>query len=152
MSKICDLYDCEKRCDECGRIIPFQDDTAIRFTIPLDPKSKKNSQKIVRFGNRYGLTQSDIYKRYERECEQFIPKNVGVITRPCNVKVLFYRQTKRKIDLSNLQAAIDDILVKYGVLSDDNRDIVAGHDGSAVFYDKLNPRLEITIEPRYNYE
>ena len=51
------------------------------------------------------------------------------------------------MDLSNLQAAVNDILVKYGVLADDNRNVIYAQDGSRVFYSKENPRTEITIEP-----
>lgn len=54
--------------------------------------------------------------------------------------------TKRRVDLSNLIEAVDDILVKAGVLEDDNYKIVQSHDGSRVLHDKENPRTEITIE------
>ena len=53
--------------------------------------------------------------------------------------------TMHRVDLGNLHAATDDILVKSGVLQDDNSNIVAGHDGSRVLYDKENPRVEIEI-------
>lgn len=53
---------------------------------------------------------------------------------------------KRKVDLANLIEATCDILVKAGVLADDNSHIVAAHDGSRVDYDKKNPRVEIWIE------
>ena len=53
--------------------------------------------------------------------------------------------TKRRVDLGNLQASTCDILVKYKVIADDNCKIVASMDGSKVFYDKDNPRTEITI-------
>ena len=46
----------------------------------------------------------------------------------------------------NLLQAVDDILVEAGILEDDNYCIVAGHDGSRVYYDKQNPRTEIGIE------
>jgi Holliday junction resolvase RusA-like endonuclease len=54
-------------------------------------------------------------------------------------------QTRRKVDLTNLLNAINDILVKYEILADDNSSIVFSMDGSRVFYDKENPRTEITI-------
>ena len=47
--------------------------------------------------------------------------------------------------MSNLIASADDILVKYGILEDDNFHIIVGHDGSRVKIDKDNPRTEITI-------
>ena len=39
------------------------------------------------------------------------------------------------------------MLVKFYILADDNRDVVASIDGSRVFYDKENPRVEILITP-----
>lgn len=53
--------------------------------------------------------------------------------------------TKRKCDLTNLLEAIDDVMVKYGLLADDNFSIIESHDGSRVLYDKENPRTEVTI-------
>jgi len=59
---------------------------------------------------------------------------------------LFYKSTKRQCDLTGLLQSIDDILVKAEVLTDDNFNIVAGHDGSRVLIDRKNPRTEITID------
>jgi len=53
--------------------------------------------------------------------------------------------TRRRVDLTNLLEAIDDVLVHYGVLSDDNSSIIVSHDGSRVLYDKARPRTEVTI-------
>ena len=41
--------------------------------------------------------------------------------------------------------AIDDIMVKSGLLADDNFTIIESHDGSRVLYDKENPRTEVYI-------
>ena len=68
------------------------------------------------------------------------------------MQVLFFMKTKRLCDLTNLLEAIDDAAVKSGFISDDNRDIIAGHDGSRVFYDKFNPRIEITITEMEDYD
>ena len=63
----------------------------------------------------------------------------------------YYVSKKLKYDLTNLLEAIDDAAVKSGLIADDNRDIIAGHDGSRVFYDKLNPRIEVTITQMDDY-
>lgn len=67
------------------------------------------------------------------------------ISAPVNVKCLFYMPTRRRCDLTNLLEAIDDVLVTYGVLADDNSNIIVSHDGSRVLYDKDNPRTEVVI-------
>lgn len=126
--------------------------TELQFTIPLDPKSKKNSQKVVKWGNRFGIVQSDTFRDYERECGKYIPRTAEPIDRPIAMTCVFYREKRGKVDLSNLLAAIDDVLVTYGVLKDDNRDIIASHDGSRVYWDKENPRTEVTITEITEYE
>ena len=118
----------------------------IKFTIPLAPISKKNSQRIFRPNgmNRPIIVPSEQYKRYEREAAHFMPRGVHV-AEPVNVKCLFYMPTRRKVDLTNLLEAIDDIMVKTGLLADDNSEIVQSHDGSRVLYDKARPRTEVII-------
>jgi Holliday junction resolvase RusA-like endonuclease len=54
--------------------------------------------------------------------------------------------THRRCDLVNLQESTLDVLVKYGILADDNSNIVVSMDGSRVLYSKENPRTEIEIE------
>lgn len=119
----------------------------IKFTIPLAPISKKNSQQIFRPNgmNRPIIVPSKKYKEYEEAALYYIPKNI-FINAPVNIKCLFYMPTKRKCDLTNLLEAIDDVMVKAGLLADDNYTIIESHDGSRVFYDKDNPRTEVYIE------
>lgn len=124
----------------------------MKIVINEPPRSKKNSMQIIRLGNRYSLTQSKAYKEYKRNCGKYINGQVEMLSPidfPVNIKCEFYMPTRRRCDLTNLEAAIHDILVDYGVLADDCRDIVASTDGSRVFYDKQHPRTEIEIT---NYE
>ena len=116
--------------------------------IPLNPKTKKNSQQIAYNPKRrsYMIVQGKEYKEYEKNAGWFLKKLPEPISKPVNVKCIFYRQNKIRCDASNLTAAIDDILVKFGILADDNYTIIAGHDGTRVFIDRENPRTEITIE------
>ena len=114
-----------------------------KFTIPLPPKTKKNSQRIIRCGGRPMIVQSKEYLEYEEQC--FILLKPLNIDYAINLKSIFYMPTKRRVDLSNLISACHDILVKYEVIKDDNFNIVYSVDGSRVFYDKNNPRTEIEI-------
>ena len=119
----------------------------IKITIPLAPISKKNSQRILinkRTGKPF-IMPSAAYKDYEREAALYIPYRDLHIEKPVNIKCLFYMPTRRKVDLTNLLEAVDDILVKTGLLADDNYTIIESHDGSRVLYDKENPRTEIYI-------
>lgn len=120
----------------------------IKFTIPLPPVSKKNSQQILinNATRKPFIAPSKQYKEYEASALWFIPKPRAPINMPVNVKCLFYMPTKRKCDLVNLQEAILDIMTKAGLLEDDNFTIVQSMDGSRVLYDKKNPRTEVYIE------
>ena len=118
--------------------------------IPLAPVSKKNSQRIA-MNNTTGkpfIMQSAAYTEYERSAAYFLrPKPQKPIGTPVTVRCRFYMPTKRRVDTANLVAAIHDILVKYGVLEDDNRNVIASTDGTRTLYDKQKPRTEIEIEP-----
>ena len=118
----------------------------INFIIPLSPISKKNSQQILinRASGKPFISPSKKYKEYEQAAARYIPK-MPKITKAVNVKCLFYMPTRRRVDLTNLLEAVDDLMVKAGLLADDDFTIVAGHDGSRVFHDKENPRTEIYI-------
>ena len=118
----------------------------MKFTVPLPPITKKNHQRILKnfkTGKPF-VAPSEQYKVYESQALWFIPKG-ECIDYPVNVKCLFYMPTRRRCDLTNLLESIDDIMVKAGLLKDDNYTIIEGHDGSRVLYDKDNPRTEIEI-------
>ncbi len=118
----------------------------LKIVIPVEPRTKKNSQQLVMVRNRMIPIPSKTYKEFEKKCGWYLKEHQGLnICEPVNVCYQFYMPTRRKVDLTNLQEAADDMLVHFKVLEDDNSSIVAGHDGSRVRYDKENPRIEITI-------
>lgn len=120
------------------------------ITIPVAPRTKKNSQQIVIVHGRPIIMPSKIYKQYEKECKPYIPQLKEPINYPVNVKCTYYMPTRRKCDLNNLLEASTDMLVHYKVLEDDNYTIVESHDGSRVHYDKENPRAVIEITKKEN--
>lgn len=130
---------------EIDKIMGMND--AFNFVIELTPISKKNSQQILinRATNRPFISPSKKYKEYEKSAKWFIPRVEKPIDFPVNVKCLFYMPTKRKCDLTNMLEAIDDVMVKAGLLEDDNYTVIASHDGSRVLYDKSRPRTEVVI-------
>lgn len=120
-----------------------------RYTIPLPPITKKNSQQILvnRHTGRPFIAPSKAYKKYEAAALWYLTNKPPVpIDRLCRVTTVFYMPTRRKCDLSNLIEAPHDVLVKAKILADDNYTIIDNVDGSCVLYDKANPRTEITIE------
>lgn len=115
------------------------------LTIPIAPITKKNSQRIVKGKNgRPIIIPSKAYKDYEKNALKYLPPYW--IDYPVNIRCLFYMPTNRRVDLTNLLEAIDDVMVKAETIKDDNCLIVAGHDGSRVYVDRENPRTEVYIE------
>ena len=121
--------------------------TLYTATIHGAPRTKKNSQQILinPKTHRPFVMPSKAYKEYEALCLSQLRKIETPISTPVNVQCVYYMPTHRRVDLCNLLEATSDILVRAGVLSDDNSDIVASHDDSRVLYDKNYPRTEITI-------
>lgn len=120
----------------------------MHITIELTPVTKKNHQQIIQCNGRPLVIPSKQYKQYEKDCAAFIDRiPFSTYDCPVNVKCMYYMPTRRRVDLVNLQEATLDVLVKYGVILDDNSNIVASMDGSRVLYDKDAPRTEIDIEP-----
>lgn len=120
----------------------------MEIKIPLLCRSKKNSQQIVwnRNTKRPMIIQSKIYKEFEKECGIFLARYKGdTISVPVNIKCTIFVNDKRKRDLTNLENAIADILVKYKILEDDNYNIIAGWDGSRIVYRKGQPETIIKI-------
>lgn len=117
----------------------------IQFTISIPPRTKKNSQQIIKRKGRPVIVPSKAYKQYEKDSRYFMPK-IETIDYPVNIKAIYYMPTRRRVDLCNLHEALCDSLVHHGVIADDNCRIVVSMDGSRVEYSKDNPRTEVTIE------
>ena len=114
--------------------------------IPMMCRSKKNSEQICinKRTGKYFIAQSKLYKNFERDCAYFLNKYQSNIDYPINLKCTFYVKDRRKRDIVNLLNAIQDILVKYKVIADDNYNIVQSIDGSRIIYEK--GREETIIE------
>ena len=121
----------------------------MKIIIPINPVTKKNHNQVVMINGRPMVLPSKPYREYEKECKKYIPVlREPPINYEINLKCYYYMKTKRKCDITNLLQATCDMLVKYGILEDDNYTIVASTDGTRVFYDKENPRTEIYIEKK----
>jgi Holliday junction resolvase RusA-like endonuclease len=127
------------------------DEVLYTATIHGQPITKKNSQRIVTIHNKPRIIPSKAYKDYEyaASVELGITQRLGyTINEPVNVQCTYYMGTKRKADLTNLLEATDDVLVRAGILYDDNYGVIQSHDGSRVLIDRENPRVEIVITRR----
>lgn len=131
----------------------------LSYTIELDTRTKKNHMTIAGTGPkcpkcgkkaRQFVRQGRANTEYSMQAAHFLmPRPKKPLEGPVHLVYKVYTQTKRVVDDLNLYASLDDILVKEGILKDDNRNIIRSRDRSRVHYDKERPRAEIYI---YNYE
>lgn len=126
----------------------------LRIVIPLLCRSKKNGEQIAynrKTGKRF-IEQGKLYKKFERDCGYFLKRYARHINTPINLKCTFIVPDRRKRDLTNLENAIQDILTKYGVIEDDNYNIVHSQDGSRIIYVKGIEEIIIEITEVTNEE
>ena len=134
----------------------------LHYTVKGEPRTKKNSMMIAGGGKRchacgkpakQWIRQGRANDKWS-ELAGWQLRTQRRPRRPIDFPVIVcyryytkidYYNTKAKIDVNNLNEAMDDILVNVGILADDNIRVVAGHDGTRVFCDKNNPRVEIYI-------
>ena len=115
-------------------------------------RPKKNSQQII-FNNRTHrpmIIQSEQYREFEKVCSIYlkpIAKQIKEpINYPVNLKCTFYFPDRRRRDTVNMLEAIQDILVKYKVLEDDNYTVITSLDGTRSVYEKGREETIIEIE------
>ena len=122
--------------------------------IPANPITKKNSQQIIRTKRGYSaIIPSAIYQRALSDITKMgktiwtkePPDGLLPIASPVCITALYYRDSHRRVDITNCESALCDILVSIGILEDDNSSIVVCTDGSRVLYDKESPRTEVFI-------
>lgn len=115
-------------------------------------RPKKNSQQIIfnRKTHRPMIIQSEQYREFEKICGLYLKPIATKLEKPIsygvNLKCIFYFPDRRKRDTVNMLEAIQDILVKYKVLEDDNYTIVASLDGTRSIYEKGREETIIEIE------
>lgn len=127
----------------------------MKFTLPIKPRTKKNSQSFVTLKNgRTILLPSKPYKEFEKLCLKYIEfelGNIETIDYPINLKAWFFKDKNYKSDLVGYLQALQDALVKAKILQDDNTKIVFSTDGSRIFHDKNYPRIEVEITRATDY-
>jgi Holliday junction resolvase RusA-like endonuclease len=118
----------------------------MKIILTGNPIIKKNSRPIYKTKSRPILGKSAKLKEAEKlaHYEALSQKQGPTIDYPISIKFLFYRNNKRKVDLSNLYEFPQDILEGAGIIANDN--LIESHDGSRKLYDKETPRTEIYIK------
>ena len=120
--------------------------TTWKYTITGDTPSKKNTKKFQRSSGR------TYYSKKFLDWQEIALWELKTQERPDTpidqtelVVIRFWRKYKHKADNTNLAEAPQDVLVKSGVLLDDNFEVCPYTVQQFMGYDKENPRCEIDI-------
>ena len=97
------------------------------------------------------IIQSEQYREFEKLCSIYLKPVAKKIKKPIdypiNLRCTFYFPDRRRRDTINMLEAIQDILVKYKILEDDNYNIVVSLDGTRSYYIKDRAETIIEITP-----
>ena len=129
----------------------YREGEVLEIVLPFEQISKKNHGQIVMVKGYPRLIPAKAHQEWLKSVEPYFVAAREVMGKPIdypvNLKCIFYRKTKRPCDIINLMQAVQDALVKYEVIMDDNFYYVCHIDGCECKQDKINPRTEIIITP-----
>lgn len=107
--------------------------------------SKKNSLRRIARGNRVLTIPSLAHEEWERQ-ELATLINAPKLYPPYEISIVVYPGTLRACDLSNQLESCNDVLVKAGVLEDDNWFAIQSLSTCLGGLDVENPRTEYTVK------
>jgi len=126
----------------------------MRIFILGNVPSSKNSKQIVRRGNRTILIWSKTALKYVDESKEEWEKHTEEVQellryriKPYKISFHFVRKSRHKWDFVNPLQTVQDLMVRYGYIEDDNTTQLIPFplliDGAYESYDKLNPGVYI---------
>ena len=127
---------------QTSRVAPREIVTSIVFPGRVPPK--KNSKRWVRARGRQFLLPSQSYQDWENsELPSFA--NAPKLYPPYRLEAKIYAPDFRNCDLTNLIESVNDLLVKTGMLEDDNWFGLTEVSLKFAEVDPLTPRVEVLI-------
>jgi len=129
------------------------------INIPINVPSLKNGKRIVRFGPKHKpitrLIPSALHQKYEkatapiwklraaqfREMTKDLPK-------PYYVAIYLIRTDRRKFDFTNATDTVQDLMVKFGWVDDDNvSEMIPVYAGHHVSKEKQGAYISVIKDP-----
>lgn len=110
--------------------------------------SKKNSRNVFAKNGRLFNIPSKQYAAWHKDAMEQLKdcRGFGIISKVDNIELRFFAPDKRKFDLTNKAESIMDLLVDFGLLQDDNCEVVRDIRMIYSGVDKVNPRCDVTID------
>ena len=118
----------------------------MRLLIEAAPRTKKNHGSRMRMGTRTLHLPSEAFLKFQAIAVPQLRRawaGLPAITRPVNVRAMFYRDALRG-DACGYYQALADVLERAGVVEDDV--LCEQWDGSRLRKDADHPRIEVELE------
>jgi len=122
---------------------------AVSIVLPGAPRTKKNSANILMAGKKKVVKPSPAWLAWRNDVRSWYLKQPVAFRRPFplpvaeyNIAALFYRDAKRG-DSTGYYQGVADVLQELNIITDDVQ--LVQWDGSRLYIDKANPRVEITL-------
>lgn len=116
------------------------------FSIKGNTPAKKNSRVITRRGGKILNIPSQIYRKWHDDALWQIEEMKIPESKPnYSITYYFWFKDKRKHDLDNAQASVNDLLKDAGVIIDDDSKLLVETHCYYMGVSKENPRVEIEI-------
>jgi len=123
----------------------------IPYNVPSSKNSKQWTGKMLIHSKTTRTYIKNTKQLYIKSKEEFDKQLIQVLGSsniephlPLHIDMFFLRSSKRKFDYINPAQTVQDLMVKYGWIEDDNCDIIVPHF-SGYIVDKENPGVIINI-------
>lgn len=118
----------------------------MKIEIPGQVPAQKNQKKMSYRNGKPVLYTAKAVKDWQRDAQTFLQAHYkGSADGKVYVYYMFYVKDKRRRDLDNMIATVNDALVRAGLLIDDDWTNL-GISGADAELDRDNPRVEVFID------
>ena len=121
----------------------------IALTLPGAPRTKKNSANIMMAGTKKIVKPSEAWLAWRDSVQRWFLQQPASFRRPYplpvadyNIAAHFYRDAARG-DSTGYYQGVADVLQELNIITNDVQ--LVQWDGSRLFVDKRNPRVELTL-------
>lgn len=116
-----------------------------RFELPAAPRSKKTSNRLLKFGKHVKVVPSKAWIAWRDECRAYVATKPALhlhLERSLNCAAVFYRDANRG-DMAGYIAGVADVLEEIGIVTNDKH--LVQFDGCRLMVDHDRPRTRVTL-------
>src|SRR5260221_8424989 len=113
----------------------------MQFVISGQTPAKKNSKQLFIHGGKPAMVSSKRYLDWEKSALWELKIIKPVVLYPTQLSLYFFFRDLRRRDLDNCVSSVCDVLVKAGIIPDDDVLHLRAIDAYYAGVDRVNPRV-----------